>query len=52
MEKLIFKSEKEGLIEDILQQQGFKKGKALTLLKNKDVRVNGERVKSNAVVER
>ncbi len=52
MEKLIFKSEKEGLIEDILQQQGFKKGKALTLLKNKDVRVNGERVKSNAVVKK
>lgn len=47
MEKMIFKSPKDGTIEDVLLERGFKHGRILKFLKNKDIRVNGERVTAN-----
>ncbi len=47
---MIFKSQTDGQIEDILTEKGFKRGRVLKFLKNKDVRINGEKISSNVMV--
>ena len=51
MEKMIFKSQTDGQIEDVLLEKGFKHGRILKFLKNKDIRVNGEKIASNVTIQ-
>ena len=52
MEKMIFLSQRQSPVEDLLLEKGFKRGRVLKFLKNKDVRVNGVRINSNVFVKK
>ena len=49
---MIFLSQRQSPIEELLLEKGFKHGRILKFLKNKDVRINGERINSNVIVEK